>query len=153
MRNSGEEGTAFKGGPMTAYGEVWFENVQLAAMDTMMAGSLDVLEVNERAGTATLAWPALGEAATLWAVYSTSVIDKAPGRYSPAAWDRYVKLADLEAGSEGGTCELPDVHSFTPRCKSHRFVVASADSTAESFKPLLTSEACRDVKGMHIFLR
>lgn len=153
MRNSGEEGTAFKGGPMTAYGEVWFENVQLAATDTMMAGSLDVLEVNERAGTATLAWPALGEAATLWAVYSTSVIDKAPGRYSPAAWDRYVKLADLEAGSEGGTCELPDVHSFTPRCKSHRFVVASADSTAESFKPLLTSEAFRDVKGMHIFLR
>ncbi len=153
MRNIGADGTSFTGGGQIAgaYRHVYYA-AQTAATGAAIYGAINV-EARLCGETATLTWPMLGEDASLWVVYSRSHAPNAPGKYSPGAWDRYVKLADLIKDEEGGTYTLPDVESFVPKCRSHRFVIATADSTPENLKPLMTSKVFPDVKTFHIILR
>ena len=101
---------------------------------------------------ATLAWPVLPAASTLWVVYSGSSPGEDPGAFNLADWDECVKLGDIAAGSEGGTYNLGDPSG--KKRSSMRFIIATAGSTAENIVPLNVSRAYRFKKeGLSVYIK
>ena len=93
-------------------------------------GTLTATSIDWDAKEATLSFPALPAAATLWAVYTTTAD---PGAFSPNAWDKYTKLADMPSGATGGVYAFPDVAGPAHDYKLLRFVIAGADDDATLF--------------------
>ncbi len=152
LRNAGAEGTSFTGGGYDYVNAICFANVQTAASGARFAGSIELAALDYGTFDATLAWPALPAASTLWVVYSDKSPGEDPGAFNLADWDECVKLDDIAAGSEGGTYNLGDP-SGTKRA-TMRFIIATAGSTAEDITPLNVSGAYRFKKeGLSVFIR
>lgn len=94
------------------------------------AGALSVTSIDWAEGEATLSFPALPAAATLWAAYAVA---GDPGADSPNAWDKYVKLADLAVGSTGGTYSFSELAGASHTYKSLRFMIAGSGDNANLF--------------------
>ncbi len=153
--NVGEEGSSFTGGARVGYSPVAFATVQTAVTGVRMVGTIELTgrdwkRPNEHV---TLNWTAPGHTATLWVAYSRARIGADPGEsFNPGEWDRYVKLGDVAADDITGTYTLEDPSG--QRLISMRFVLATGDSTAENFVPLLVSEAYRTLRpGTFIHLK
>ena len=153
LRNAGAEGTSFAGKPYENYvNAACFANVQTAASEARFAGPIELAALDYGTFDATLAWPALPAASTLWVVFSGRSPGEDPGAFNLADWDECVKLDDIAAGSEGGTYNLGDP-SGTKRA-TMRFIIATAGSTAEDITPLNVSGAYRFKKeGLSVFIR
>ena len=153
--NSGEEGTSFTGGARVGYSPVYFATVQMAVTGVRMVGTIELARRDWKRPNenVTLNWTAPGNAATLWAVYSRARLGADPGAlFNPGAWDKYVKLGDVEADDADGSYDLAD--PSVGRLLSVRFVLATGDSTAEDFAPLIVSEAYRTMRpGTFIHLK
>lgn len=153
LRNAGAEGTSFTGGDREGYvNAISFANVQTAATGARLAGTIELTALDYGTFDATLAWPALPAASTLWVVFSGSSPGEDPGAFNLADWDECVKLGDIAAGSEGGTYNLGDPSG--KKRSSMRFIIATAGSTAEDIVPLNVSRAYRFKKeGLSVFIR
>lgn len=150
--NCGEEGTSFTGGGYDYVNAICFANVQTAATGARLAGEIKLAALDYGTFDATLAWPALPAASTLWVVFSGRSPGEDPGAFNLADWDECVKLDDIAVGSEGGTYNLGDP-SGTKRA-TMRFIIATAGSTAEDITPLNVSGAYRFKKeGLSVFIR
>ena len=153
LRNAGAEGTSFTGGDREGYvNAISFANVQTAASEARFAGPIELTALDYGTFDATLAWPALPAASTLWVVYSGRSPGEDPGAFNLADWDECVKLDDIAAGSEGGTYNLGDPSG--KKRSSMRFIIATAGSTAENIVPLNVSRAYRFKKeGLSVHIR
>ena len=153
LRNAGTEGTSFTGGDREGYvNAISFANVQTAVSEARFAGSIELTALDYGTFDATLAWPALPAASTLWVVFSGRSPGEDPGAFNLADWDECVKLDDIAAGSEGGTYNLGDPSG--KKRSSMRFIIATAGSTAEDIVPLNVSGAYRFKKeGLSVFIR
>ena len=151
--NCGEEGTSFTGKSYENYvNATRFVNVQTAATDARLAGEIELTALDYGTFDATLAWPALPSASTLWVVFSGRSPGEDPGAFNLADWDECVKLDDIAAGSEGGTYKLGDPSG--KKRSSMRFIIATAGSTAEDIVPLNVSRAYRFKKeGLSVYIR
>ncbi len=153
LHNAGAEGTSFTGKPYENYvNAACFANVQTAATEARLAGLLELTALDYGTFDATLAWPVLPAASTLWVVYSGRSPGEDPGAFNLADWDECVKLDDIAAGSEGGTYNLGDPSG--KKRSSMRFIIATAGSTAENIVPLNVSRAYRFKKeGLSVYIK
>ena len=151
--NCGEEGTSFTGKSYENYvNAACFANMQTAVSEARFAGPIELTALDYGTFDATLAWPALPAASTLWVVFSGRSPGEDPGAFNLADWDECVKLGDIAAGSEGGTYNLGDPSG--KKRSSMRFIIATAGSTAEDIVPLNVSRAYRFKKeGLSVHIR
>ena len=110
-RKSGELLGKSSGSGTFGKGGVTADALSLAASGVsdiahFFTGPIEVTDRNLLDKTATLSFPALPAAASLYAVYSTG---EDRGENDPNGWNRYAKITDLAAGATGGTYTLDEL--------------------------------------------
>ena len=155
--------SALTGGP-TAAGKrplIAFTMEQNGTDGAFLSGLLEVVASDRKTHTASLRWPMPEQPVSLWVVYSERNADAAPGPDAINTYD-FAYALDLSDAEDDGDGHLfasfalidPAENPTHIRYRSHRFVLATPGSTADTITPFLVSEMCSDIiPGLAIIVK